>query len=82
MPRSTGNDKLVCQHDSFRWIDLELIRTSKGYGVIAPCQLGDHWLAPDPGQPGRYRIGLVEHYWPSSVDAINARAEWRRQVGQ
>jgi hypothetical protein len=80
-----GSDKLVCKHHGaggWQWVDFELLRTSRGYAVIAPCVLGDHYLAPDPAQPGRHVVGLEEHYWPSATDAINARAEWRRQVGQ
>jgi hypothetical protein len=83
MARSTGTDKLVCQHGYFRWADLVLCRLEGCcFGLVVPCQFGDHWLAPDAEKPGRYVVGLEAHAWPSSTAAIAARDAWRQQERQ
>lgn len=81
MARATGSDKLVCSHTGgWRWVDFELMRASGGYAIIAPCALGDHFLAPT--DQGRYVVGLTPHYFASAVEATGARDAWRIQEGQ
>ncbi len=74
MARSTGSDKLVCQHVYFRWADFQLCRMEHGgYGLIVPCELADHWLTPDMDTPGRYVVSLTSFGYPSSVASLAAR---------
>jgi hypothetical protein len=84
MARSTGTDGLACQHRDWRWADFQLCRMEggSGYGLVMPCELSDHWLVPDAATPGRHRVDLQPHAWPSSTAAIGARDARRAQEGQ
>jgi hypothetical protein len=82
MARSSGTDKLVCQHGYFRWTDWQLCRMpGSGFALVAPCEFGDHYLAPESGSSGtgRLAVGMTAHAWPSSVEALAARDAWRLQ---
>ena len=61
--RSTGMDGLACQHRYRRWADFQLCRLEggTGYGLVIPCELGDHWRASDAATPARYAVDLVPH---------------------
>jgi hypothetical protein len=51
-----------------------------GFALIAPCEFGDHYLAPEPGSStGRLAVGMTAHAWPASVEALAARDAWRMQ---
>jgi hypothetical protein len=84
MERSPGSDKLVCQHGYVRWADFQLCRMeSGGYGLVVPCELGDHWLGPERNVPGRYTVGLEAVTWPTILEAFAAREAWcMQQQGQ
>jgi hypothetical protein len=80
MVQSTGTDKPVCQHSYWQF---QLVGWEHGgYGLVCPCERGDHWLAPDPATPGAYMVSLEPFAWLTSLDAVAARDAWRSQERQ
>jgi hypothetical protein len=80
VPRAKGDNKLVCSHTgSWTWVTFEICRMQGGYGLLAACSLGDHWICPDPAAAGRYRVGFEPHAFASAAEAVAVRDAWRVQ---
>jgi hypothetical protein len=59
------------------WVSFEQRALPQGFGMCAPCDLGDHWLA-EQGD-GSLRVGTQSYAWPSAAEAQGARERYRAQ---
>ena len=74
--------KLACRHGHWGWQEFALCALPSGaYAMACACDLGNHYLAPDPADPARLvRVVTGTPYpWPAATAAVAARARFERQ---
>jgi hypothetical protein len=70
---------LRCAHGSYGWGALDLHQTETGFALLVHCELGDHYLQPDPRDAQRLTIGTQPFAWPTERDASEAHARYLAQ---
>lgn len=71
---------LRCAHGSFGWGALDLAPlASGGFALFTHCELGDHYLRPDPRNRARWTIGTTPHAFVSRAEAEAAHAAYLAQ---
>lgn len=86
MPTNPTGLKLRCRDGHWEWgaFELRKLPNAVGFGMVAACQYGDHWLRPMMTAPGaglgqQVQVSCEQYAWPTASEAFAARDRYERQ---
>ena len=73
---------LRCRHGRWELGEFAL-RNFPGEGVatVCACDLGDHYLQPDPAAPHRLVSMCSVYLWPTAHEALEKIEQYKQQEG-